>query len=324
MWGLFIVAAACAVAALVGVVLRRGPTYPRAPEFRVVERSGKPLAKRDLRGQVWVADFVFARCPTACPRMNSVAYELRKRVPELKVVTFSVDPTHDTPEFLNTWVGNMGLAQDGWYWGTGLSEAEMQAVAQGFLQSAGREGQQVVHSERFVLVDRYGRIRDVFSVLNPETFEKDATAVERMAAAAAPLLKEPSFPIKLPKLNAALNAMSGVLLLVGLGFIKGKRIGAHKACMLGALGVSTLFLVSYLTAHKFLGSTPYVGGLRPLYLAILLSHTVLAAVIVPLAGITVWKAFAGQFERHRGWAKWTFPAWLYVSVTGVVIYFMLY
>ena len=113
-------------------------------------------------------------------------------------------------------------------------------------------------------------------------------------------------------------------LMIGLGFIKRKRIGIHKAFMLSALGISTLFLISYLTAHKFLGSTPYQGGLRPLYLAILLSHTVLAAVIVPLAGITVYQAFSGQFDRHRGWAKWTFPLWLYVSVTGVVIYFMLY
>jgi protein SCO1/2/putative membrane protein len=325
MWALFIGAAACAVAALVGVVLRRGPDYPRAPEFRVIERSGKPLTKRDLRGQVWVADFVFARCPTACPVMNSVAYELRKRLPELKVVTFSVDPAHDTPEFLNKWVGDMGLAQEGWYWGSGLSEEGMQAVAKGFLQAAGRdEKHAVVHSERFVVVDRFGRIRDVHQVLDPETFAKDPSAVDRLAAAAAPLLREPTFPLKLPKVNAALNALSGVCLLAGLGFIKRKRIGVHKAFMLAALSISTLFLLSYLTAHKFLGSTPYAGGLRPLYLGILLSHTVLAAVIVPLAGITVYQAFSNQIDRHRGWAKWTFPLWLYVSVTGVVIYFMLY
>lgn len=325
MWGLFIGVAACAVAALVGVVLRRGPSERRAPDFRVIERSGKPLTKRDLRGEVWVADFVFARCPTACPMMNSVAFELRKRVPALKVLTFSVDPTHDTPEFLNTWVGNMGLAQEGWYWGSGLSEEGMQAVAKGFLQAAGRdEKHAVVHSERFVLVDRYGRIREVFTVLDPETFLKDPTAVDRMEAAARPLFAEPTFPLRLPKINAGLNAMSGVCLLIGLGFIKRKRIGIHKAFMLSALGISTLFLVSYLTAHKYLGSTPYEGGARPLYLGILLSHTILAALIVPLAGITLYKAFSGQIERHRGWAKWTFPLWLYVSVTGVVIYFMLY
>ena len=324
MWGLFIAAAACAVAALVGVVLRRGPSERRAPDFRVIERSGKPLTKLDLRGEVWVADFVFTRCPTACPVMNSVAFDLRKRLPALKVVTFSVDPEHDTPEVLRKWVEDMRLAQDGWYWGSGLSEAGMQAVAQGFFQAAGRdEKHAIVHSERFMLVDRFGRVRGDFVVLDPD-FKKDPTAVDRLEAAARPLLAEPAFPLKLPRINAALNAMSGICLLIGLGFIKRKRIGVHKGFMLAALGISTLFLVSYLTAHKFLGSTPYQGSLRPLYLAILLSHTVLAAVIVPLAGITLYKAFSGQIERHRGWAKWTFPLWLYVSVTGVVIYFMLY
>jgi protein SCO1/2/putative membrane protein len=273
---------------------------------------------------VWVADFVFARCPTACPAMNSVAFDLRKRLPELKVVTFSVDPDHDTPDFLRKWVGDMGLSQEGWYWGSGLSEEGMQAVAKGFLQAAAREQGKVVHSERFVLVDRFGRIRQTFTVLDPETFLKDPTAVDRMEAAARAVMAEPAFPLRLPKVNAGLNAMSGICLLVGLGFIKRKRMDLHKACMLSALALSTLFLVSYLTAHKFLGSTPYQGGLRPLYFSILLSHTILAAIIVPLAGITVFQAFTGRFERHRGWARWTFPLWLYVSVTGVVIYFMLY
>src|SRR5688572_29311040 len=218
MWALFIGVAACAVAALVGVVLRRGSSERRAPDFRVTERSGKPLTKRDLRGEVWVANFVFARCPTACPVMNSVAFELRKRLPALKVVTFSVDPDHDTPDFLRKWVGDMGLDQDGWYWGSGLSEAEMQAVAQGFLQSASREEGKILHSERFVMVDRFGRIRHTFTVLDPD-FIKDPTAVDRLEAAARPLLAEPAFALKLPKINAALNAMSGICLLIGLGFI---------------------------------------------------------------------------------------------------------
>jgi uncharacterized membrane protein YozB (DUF420 family) len=253
-----------------------------------------------------------------------VAFDLRKRVPGLKVVTFSVDPEHDTPEYLNTWVPRMGLAQDGWYWGSGKSEAEMQALAHGFLQAADRnEKREIVHSERFVLVDRFGRIRDVVAVLDPD-FIKSEAGIARLEAGARALLAEPAFPVQLPKVNAGLNALSGLFLLLGLAFIKAKRIGAHKACMLAALGVSTLFLVSYLTAHRYLGSTPYVGAYRPLYLGILLSHTVLAAIIVPLAGITVWQAFSNQIERHRGWAKWTYPLWLYVSLTGVVIYFMLY
>jgi putative membrane protein len=96
--------------------------------------------------------------------------------------------------------------------------------------------------------------------------------------------------------------------------------------MLGALVVSTLFLASYLTAHYYLGSTKYTGEgpMRTVYFAILLSHTILAALIVPLAGVTVYRAFQGTFDRHKAVARWTLPLWLYVSVTGVVIYFMLY
>jgi uncharacterized membrane protein YozB (DUF420 family) len=96
--------------------------------------------------------------------------------------------------------------------------------------------------------------------------------------------------------------------------------------MLAALAVSALFLVSYLTAHHFIGSTPYpgLGAMRTVYFAILISHTVLAALIVPLAMVTVYRALQEDFDRHRALAKWTFPIWLYVSVTGVVIYFMLY
>jgi uncharacterized membrane protein YozB (DUF420 family) len=123
-----------------------------------------------------------------------------------------------------------------------------------------------------------------------------------------------------------LNAASGVFLILGLLLIKAGKPGAHKACMLAALVASALFLVSYLTAHHFLGSTPYPGqgALRKIYFSILISHTILAALIVPLALVTVYRAFREDFARHRAIAVWTFPIWLYVSVTGVVIYFMLY
>jgi putative membrane protein len=130
----------------------------------------------------------------------------------------------------------------------------------------------------------------------------------------------------LPALNAALNSLSGILLAVGYVFIRRKNVSAHKACMLSALGVSVLFLVSYLTYHYHVGSVRFggQGWIRPVYFAILLTHTVLAAVIVPLALITLYRAFREQFQKHRRIARWTFPLWMYVSVTGVVIYLLLY
>ena len=131
---------------------------------------------------------------------------------------------------------------------------------------------------------------------------------------------------KLPALNAALNATSAVLLILGLLFIRQRLIKSHTMCMVGACVVSTLFLISYLTYHFFHGSTRFQGEglIRVVYFAILVSHTILAVVIVPLAILTLWRGLTGNFVKHVAIARVTFPLWLYVSVTGVVIYWMLY
>jgi uncharacterized membrane protein YozB (DUF420 family) len=129
-----------------------------------------------------------------------------------------------------------------------------------------------------------------------------------------------------PAINAALNGTSAVLLLVGRGFIMRGRMAAHRAVMITALISSTLFLISYLYYHAHVGSVHFEGEgwSRPLYYTILLTHTVLAAAIVPMVIITLNRALRERFDRHRAIARWTFPLWLYVSVTGVVIYVMLY
>jgi len=130
----------------------------------------------------------------------------------------------------------------------------------------------------------------------------------------------------LPHLNAALNAVSLLLLLAGFYFIRRRRIGAHVACMASALFVSVLFLISYVTYHYGYGSVKFTGtGLvRPVYFVILITHIILAAVIVPLVVVTLRLALRGEYARHRRIARWTYPLWLYVSVTGVVVYLMLY
>ncbi|HEX7998060.1 MAG TPA: DUF420 domain-containing protein [Pyrinomonadaceae bacterium] len=130
----------------------------------------------------------------------------------------------------------------------------------------------------------------------------------------------------LPHLNALLNATSGILLIIGYAFIRRRRISAHRNCLIAALITSTAFLASYLVYHYYHGSTRFTGtGLvRPLYFAILLTHTILAAIIVPFIGVTLYRAARGDYQRHRRIARWTFPMWLYVSVTGVVVYLLLY
>lgn len=130
----------------------------------------------------------------------------------------------------------------------------------------------------------------------------------------------------LPTVNAVLNATAATLLVIGYLFIRHGRIAQHRACMIAAFIVSTLFLVSYLTYHAQVGSKrfPGTGTIRTVYLSILLTHTVLAALVPFLAVITLWRALAARFDRHVPIARWTLPIWLYVSVTGVIVYLMLY
>jgi uncharacterized membrane protein YozB (DUF420 family) len=129
-----------------------------------------------------------------------------------------------------------------------------------------------------------------------------------------------------PALNATLNGASAVLITTGRVLIHRKKIRLHRACMIAAVVTSSLFLTSYLYYHAHVGSVrfPGQGWVRPAYFALLISHTVLAAAVVPLVLLSLIAGLRGRFERHRRIARWTYPIWLYVSVTGVVVYVMLY
>ncbi|MGC4048754.1 MAG: DUF420 domain-containing protein [Paludibaculum sp.] len=130
----------------------------------------------------------------------------------------------------------------------------------------------------------------------------------------------------LPTLNACLNSLSAILLVIGYVLIRRRNFDAHKKVMLAAFTTSTLFLISYLTYHFQVGSVRFQhpGAIRTVYLTILLTHTILAAAVAPMAIITLYRAWNGQLARHRKLARITLPIWLYVSVTGVVVYLMLY
>ena len=129
-----------------------------------------------------------------------------------------------------------------------------------------------------------------------------------------------------PVVNATLNGLSAVLILTGREFIRRKRMQAHAACMVSAVACSAVFLCSYLYYHFNVGSVGFQGQgiVRPIYFTILISHTLLAVTLVPLVLVTLTRAVKKNFERHKAIARWTYPVWLYVSVTGVVIYLMLY
>ena len=130
----------------------------------------------------------------------------------------------------------------------------------------------------------------------------------------------------LPALNAILNGASAVLLSAGWLAIRRRRIAVHRGCMLGAFCVSALFLISYVTYHALAGSRPFTGQgwIRPVYFAILISHVLLAAAMVPFVLTTLYRALGADFGRHARLARLTLPVWLYVSVTGVVVYLLLY
>lgn len=130
----------------------------------------------------------------------------------------------------------------------------------------------------------------------------------------------------LPAVNASLNALSGILLLIGYVLIRQRRIETHRQVMIAAFVTSSLFLVCYVIYHAQVGSVRFTrqGFVRPLYFTILITHVTLAAAVLPLALVTLSRGLKARYARHRAIARWTFPIWLYVSVTGVLVYFMLY
>jgi uncharacterized membrane protein YozB (DUF420 family) len=130
----------------------------------------------------------------------------------------------------------------------------------------------------------------------------------------------------LPALNATLNAISGGLLLAGYFLVRARRIEQHRRCMLAAFATSALFLLCYVVYHAQVGSVRFTrqGLVRPIYFSILITHVTLAAAVLPLAIVTLSRGLNGRFASHRAIARWTFPIWLYVSVTGVLVYVLLY
>ena len=130
----------------------------------------------------------------------------------------------------------------------------------------------------------------------------------------------------LPAVNASLNAISGVLLVIGYALMLARKIDLHRRVMIGAFAASSLFLVCYVVYHAQVGSVRFTrqGFVRPLYFTILITHVTLAAVVLPLAIVTLSRGLSSRYPQHRRVARWTFPIWLYVSVTGVLVYVLLY
>jgi protein SCO1/2/putative membrane protein len=344
------------------------PVYGQLPEFEFVERSAAAFGSRDLRGKTWIADFVFTRCTGPCPVMTSKMRELQNALPpsvDIKLVSISVDPEHDSPEVLTRYASAYGAQPGRWFFLTGKPEPIYDLARQSFKMTVQRseqadaedDGGAIIHSTHFILVDGVGQIRGYYDSEVPESLGQlradavrlatapgdganaPADKLSRLDDANTPALPAPSPGASLPTLNAALNATSTSLLLAGFWAVRTGRLVAHRYLMLGALTCSAAFLVSYLIYHfGFHLTRRYEGPWRPFYLTILLTHTVLAAGVLPLVLMTTARALRAmrgdprlrdpqlreRFAQHRAIARWTFPIWLYVSLTGVTIYWMLY
>jgi len=300
--------------------------YPLG-SYQLTERSGRRITEADLANDVWVAAFIFTRCPSSCPRISSVMKGLQAPLiaSGAKLVSISVDPRRDTPEVLSRYAEGLGADPDHWWFLTGSRDEIYDLILKRFHLSvaetsaddlkAGAEA--VAHSDRLALVDRGNKVIGVFDSNDANALRDLLTQAKRKASWARPL----------PAVNATLNGTCAMLLLVGWSLILTGRVRGHAICMISSVVVSAVFLACYLVYHYEAGSVSFrgTGGVKIVYLTILLSHTILATFgVVPLVALTLTRALRKQFDRHASIARVTFPIWFYVSVTGVVIYWMLY
>jgi len=321
--------------------------YP-VGDFTLTDQDGREVHAADLAGKVWVASFIFTRCGGPCPRVTATMAELQGDFagrPDVRLVTFTVDPEYDTPEVLNRYASRPEFAADPdrWSFLTGPPAEINRLLRDGFHVGAEKvpgapPAEAVTHDTHLAVVDRRGMVRAYYPGLaDPEDersmrdFRREQESLRRKVGE---LLREGTPAEFFPPLNAALNAAAGVLLLLGYAAIRGRLMRLHMLLMLAALAVSAVFLASYLYYHlavmharptyfhdQWPDAPPWVGML---YLAVLGSHTVLAAVTAPLALVTAYLGLCGRLARPVWIGRITLPTWLYVSVTGVAGYWMLY
>lgn len=296
--------------------------------FTLQDSAGQTVTDADLANRVWIASFIFTKCQLSCPKITSQMKSLGGKLGASDVlqVSISVDPEHDTPEVLNQYAQRFEVDQSRWKFLTGSKANVMSLITEKFkLSAAATEESQrqlgaedIAHSDRLALIDRGNRVVGFYD-------SNDSAKVAELILDARK--RGGDWAFQLPMVNATLNGISFVILVTAWIMILTKRPKIHAICMVMALIVTSLFLICYLTYHGLIqGSMPYrqVGLIRYVYYTILISHVILAASLVPLVIMTVSRAYRKRFSAHARIASLTLPIWLYVSVTGVIVYFMLY
>ena len=326
-----------------------GPADRPAPDFSMEDTDGNTVTLSGLRGKVWVASFMFTRCTLGCPQVAETVRELQNRLrdrKDLMFVSFAVDPDRDDAEELKRYAAHFGADPTRWIFLRGDKAALDHLVTDGFQMAINRDGskpvgEDITHPLKLVLIDREGFVRSRFPGLSnpldaPGTFQAEQ---QELRSQVDILLRERPWTgwfIPSAELNAFLNGLAGTLLLAAFAAIKAGKRGLHGGLMLGALATSAVFLASYLVYHIFLkhGVATSFGSRAPgapvavtySYLAILLTHTVLAIGVTPMALYVASLALRGgpSLIRHKKLARWVFPLWVYVAATGVLVYWMLY
>jgi protein SCO1/2/putative membrane protein len=295
--------------------------------FALTERSGNTLSRDDLRGKVWIAHFFYPTCQGPCTKTVPVMRQVQEAVAgKPDIVLVSIALAGDEPALLRRFAHDQQADPAQWLFLTepGKVDDVLELVQQSFFQPAvrkpdGKPGDEIDHTTKLLVIDRHGMMRGYIDGTDPANVPALVAKVRQVAAER----------YWLPAQNGVLNSLSTVLLVVGWLAIKRRYEKLHTACMVAALITSAAFLAGYLYFHfavldgqptRFRGE----GWVRPVYFAILLSHTILAAVVAPLALYVAYQGWRDRRPRHVRLARWTLPIWLYVSVTGVVIYVMLY
>jgi protein SCO1/2/putative membrane protein len=300
--------------------------------FKLTERSGKTVTNADLNDGVWIASFIFTRCPSSCPRITQVVRDLHNgplKASGVKFVSISVDPEYDTPEVLSRYAKTRDADPNRWLFLTGPKDDIYQLILERFHLSVAQNPEAdpkkgveaVAHSDKLALIDRGNKVIGLFASDDPESLKNLIAKAKQRAGLSIPWVRS------LPPINACLNGSCAVLLAIGFVLIHNRRPKGHALCMISGVVVSAIFLSCYLVYHYFVGSVSFqgTGPIRIVYFTILISHTLLATFgVVPLVSFTLIRAIRKQFDRHAQIARVTFPIWMYVSVTGVIIYWMLY
>ncbi len=305
--------------------------------FALVDQGGRQVTNRDLADRPRIYGFFFTSCTGPCPRLTGNMRRAQDRLADLDVglVSISVDPETDTPEVLAAYAASFTADTARWPFLTGEEDEIYALMRESFSLGVDRlpdsepvAAMRVTHATRLVAVDAKGRIRGYYDGESEEGLE---ATVARLRFLAGEDGRGASGSSRFPLVNASLNGLAAVLLVLGyLAIRRGKR-ELHALLMRAAFLSSVVFLGCYLYYHIVIiplqgGPTEFNGGgaLRGGYLILLATHVLGAMINLPMVLMTMWRAHKQRWEAHARLARKTFPLWLYVSLTGVLVYLMLY